>query len=162
MMTTPADNPANAAGSARYLAPGWFTRNVFNRSVRRLTRMGVSILGSRDLRVRGRSSGEWRSTPVNLLTFEGEQYLVAPRGAAQWVRNIRVAGGGELRVGRRVQAFRAVELDDAAKPAVLRAYLRRWKAEVGVFFDGIGPDAPDEQLLAIAPGYPVFRVASPG
>ncbi len=71
---------------------------------------------------------------------------------------MRVAGGGELRVGRRVEKFTAAELADEQKPDVLRAYLRRWKLEIGVFFDGVGPDASDEQLLAIAPGYPVFRI----
>ena len=145
----------------RYLQPGWFTRNVFNRSVRRLTRLGLSVAGSRELRVRGRSSGEWRSTPVNLLTLDDERYLVAPRGITQWVRNMRAAGGGELHVGRRTETFRALELSDADKPEVLRAYLRKWKWEVGVFFDGLDAGASDEQLLAVAPGFPVFRVAAP-
>jgi deazaflavin-dependent oxidoreductase (nitroreductase family) len=143
----------------RYLEPGWFTRNVFNRLVRRLTRLGLSIKGSRELRVRGRSSGEWRSTPVNLLTLGDDQYLVAPRGTTQWVRNLRAVGGGELRVGRRVQEFRAAEVADEAKVEILREYLRRWKAEVGVFFDGVGPDATDAELAAIASGYPVFALS---
>ena len=143
----------------RYLQPGWFTRNVFNRVVAALTRAGVSVLGSRELRVRGRTSGQWRSTPVNLLTFAGEHYLVAPRGETQWVRNLRVAGEGELRVGRHIQVFRATELADAEKPDVLRAYLKRWKAEVGIFFGGVGSNASDADLLRIAPGHPVFRIA---
>ena len=83
-----------------YRAPGWFTRNVLNRSVAFLTRQGISVLGSRVLAVRGRTSGEWRTTPVNLLNHDGHRYLVAPRGEAQWVRNLRVAGTGELRVGK--------------------------------------------------------------
>src|SRR5579875_3309184 len=107
---------------SRYVQPGWFTRNVFNRTVRRLTRMGISVYGSRELRVRGRASGEWRTTPVNLLTVDGTQYLVAPRGETQWVRNLRVADGGELRVGRRAESFRATELPDAEKVPVLREY----------------------------------------
>lgn len=144
---------------SRYIAPGAAT-SVFNRVIAALTRRGLSVWGSRVLWVRGRSSGQWRSTPVNLLTHEGERYLVAPRGQAQWVRNMRVAGGGELVVGRRVDRFEATELPDADKPAVLRAYLKRWKFEVGVFFDGVGPDAPDAELLRIAPGYPVFRLTS--
>jgi deazaflavin-dependent oxidoreductase (nitroreductase family) len=131
---------------------------IFNKSVEGLTRHGISIWGSRVLAVRGRTSGEWRTTPVNPLTYEGKRYLVAPRGHTQWVRNMRVAGGGELRVGRRVENFTATELPDEQKPGVLRAYLKRWKFEVGVFFDGVGPDAPDEKLLAIAPGYPVFVI----
>lgn len=144
----------------RYLAPGWFTRNLFNRAVRRLTRLGLSVWGSRELRVRGRSTGTWRTVPVNLLTVDGVSYLVAPRGVTQWVRNLRAAGAGELRVGRRVQPFTAEELPDEAKPAILRAYLRRWKFEIGAFFDGIGPDATNEQFAAIAAGYPVFRVVT--
>jgi deazaflavin-dependent oxidoreductase (nitroreductase family) len=144
----------------RYLAPGWFTRQVFNRGIARLTKLGISMWGSRVLEVRGRTTGEWRSTPVNLLTVDGVQYLVAPRGTTQWVRNLRVAGSCRLRVGRRVVEAVAVELDDRDKPAVLRPYLRRWKWEVGQFFDGVGPDAADDELLAIAPGYPVFRIVT--
>jgi deazaflavin-dependent oxidoreductase (nitroreductase family) len=141
----------------RYVQPGRGTL-IFNGIVAGLTRLGVSVWGSRVLAVRGRSSGEWRTVPVNLLTIDGERYLVAPRGVTQWVRNIRAAGGGELRVGRRVEAFTIAELADDEKPPVLRAYLRRWKFEVGVFFDGVDASSSDEQLLAIAPGYPVFRI----
>lgn len=142
----------------RYVRPGWFTTNVFNRIVAVLTRLGVSVYGSRVLAVRGRTSGEWRTTPVNLLSHGGERYLVAPRGITQWVRNIRVSHEGELRVGRRREPIRVAEISDEDKPAVLRAYLRRWKAEVGVFFQGVGPDAPEEDLRRIAPDYPVFRI----
>ena len=142
----------------RYVQPGWFTRNVFNRTVRRLTRWGVSVAGSRELRVRGRSSGEWRSTPVNLLTIDGERYLVAPRGVTQWVRNIRVNPAAELRVGRRTEPFRADEIGDADKVPVLREYLRRWGWEVGAFFEGIDKNSTDADLARIAPGFPVFRV----
>src|SRR5690349_5862218 len=118
----------------RYLEPGAFTRQVFNRTVAFLTSAGVSLMGSRVLRVRGRSSGEWRETPVNLLILGGDRYLVAPRGHTQWVKNLRVAGTGELRVGRRTETFTAQELPDAEKPPVIRAYLKKWKWEVGQFF----------------------------
>ena len=142
----------------RYLKPGWFTRVIFNGSVRRLTRLGISVAGSRELRVRGRKSGEWRATPVNLLTVDGQRYLVAPRGQTQWVRNIRVVGEGELRVGRRVQQFRAAELTDDAKAPILKEYLRKWGWEVGQFFEGLDKQATDADLAAVAPGFPVFRV----
>ena len=146
----------------RYVTPGRSTA-IFNRAVAGLTKMGVSVWGSRVLYVRGRSSGEWRSTPVNLLTHRGERYLVAPRGTTQWVRNLRAAGGrGELHLGRRVEPFRATELGDDAKPDVLRAYLKRWKLEIGVFFNGVGPDASDDKLREIAPGYPVFQIERAG
>src|ERR1022692_4243531 len=150
--------------ASRYVIPtttaGRTMLRFFNSSVAALTRAGISVWGSRILAVRGRSSGQWRTTPVNVLTHEGERYLVAPRGQTQWVRNLRVAGGGELRVGKRTEAFTATELPDDRKPAILRAYLRRWKFEVGVFFEGVDASAPDARLLEIAPGYPVFRIAS--
>jgi deazaflavin-dependent oxidoreductase (nitroreductase family) len=149
---------AATATGPRYLEPGWFTRNVFNKLFVWLTRVGLSVRGSRELRVRGRTSGDWRKSPVNLLHHDGARFLVAPRGRTQWVRNLEAAGTGELRVGRRVETFRAVAVADADKAGILRDYLHHWKMEVGVFFDGVGLDAPDEQLTAIAPGYPVFRI----
>jgi deazaflavin-dependent oxidoreductase (nitroreductase family) len=142
----------------RYVRPGWFTRHFVNPGVALLTRAGLSVWGSRELRVRGRSSGEWRTTPVNLLTYDGDRYLVAPRGHTQWVRNLRAAGEGELRVGRRIQPFRATELPDEQKPPILRAYLKRWKAEVGVFFGGVGADSSEDELRRISPDHPVFRI----
>jgi len=159
-MTSTAPTTATAITTAdrRYLEPTRSTR-VFNRLVERLTRLGISVWGSRVLGVAGRRSGEMRTTPVNLLVLDGSTYLVAPRGVTQWVRNLRAADGvGELRLGRRVDGFRSVEVADAAKVEILRAYLRRWKFEVGVFFDGIDADSSDAEILAIAPGYPVFRL----
>lgn len=143
----------------RYLEPGWFTQRVFNPTIAGLTRLGISVWGSRVLEVPGRTTGEIRSTPVNLLGVDGRSYLVAPRGETQWVKNVRAAGGCRLRVGRRVTEVAVTELADADKPAVLRPYLRRWKWEVGQFFDGLDADASDAELLAVASGYPVFAVA---
>jgi deazaflavin-dependent oxidoreductase (nitroreductase family) len=141
----------------RYVEPSR-TDRVMNRVVAGLTRMGVSLWGSRILYVRGRTSGAWRTTPVNLLTHDGRRYLVAPRGQTQWVRNLRAAGGGELHVGRRVERFAATELADRAKPPVLRAYLDRWGWEVGRFFDGASGSVDDAGLVEIAPGFPVFAL----
>jgi deazaflavin-dependent oxidoreductase (nitroreductase family) len=142
----------------RYLAPDWFTRNVFNRAVRGLTRLGISVAGSRELRVRGRKSGQWRSTPVNPLVVDSVRYLVAPRGTTEWVRNLRIAQEGELRRGRRTERVRATEVADDVKVPVLREYLRKWGWEVGQFFEGIDKNATDADLARIAPGFPVFTV----
>jgi deazaflavin-dependent oxidoreductase (nitroreductase family) len=141
-----------------YQRPDWFTKHVFNKLVAACTRLGFSVWGSRVLRVRGRKSGEWRSSPVNLLTYEGKQYLVAPRGHTQWVRNIRISGAGELVLGSRVQPFRAVEIPDDQKVPLLRHYLKRWKFEVGMFFGGVSDTSADSELRRIAPDHPVFRV----
>jgi deazaflavin-dependent oxidoreductase (nitroreductase family) len=144
----------------RYRRPGWFTRYVFNPVVAGLTRLGISVLGSRVLEVPGRKSGQPRRVPVNLLSFEGNQYLVAPRGVTEWVRNVRAGDGNvTLLLGRQRDERTTTELADPEKAPILRAYLKRWKAEVGVFFDGVGPDSSDEQLAAIAPQHPVFRLS---
>jgi deazaflavin-dependent oxidoreductase (nitroreductase family) len=141
----------------RYVRPGRMTA-AMDWAVRGLVRLGVGVWGARELRLIGRKSGQLRTNVVNLLPLAGEHYLVAPRGTTEWVRNLRAAGGGELRLGRRVESFRASELDDDAKLLVLRAYLERWKWEVGQFFQGVGPDASDDDIARIAPDYPVFRI----
>ena len=150
---------AGSESAPRYVRPGWFTKHVFNRIVAMLTAAGISVWGSRELRVRGRTSGEWRTTPVNLLSHEGDRYLVAARGVTHWVRNLRAAGEGELRVGRRTEPFRATEISDDEKPPILRAYLKRWKAEVGVFFGGVSAESSETDVRRIAPDHPVFRLA---
>lgn len=147
------------APTPHYQAPGWFTRNGFNRIVAALTRLGISVWGSRVLEVPGRTSGEPRRTPVNLLTFENHQYLVSPRGEGQWVRNVRANEGKlDLLVGQHRTHWVGRELVDADKIEILRAYLRRWKAEVGVFFDGVDADSSDDALRRIAPRHPVFAL----
>jgi len=150
-----------ATTTDRYLAPGRFD-HLANRIVGALTRRGLSVAGSRQLRVVGRSSGQVRTTVVNLLEVEGHRYLIAPRGHTQWVRNLRAAGEGELRVGRRVEPFSAFELpDDEHKVVVIRAYLERWAWEVGRLLDGIDASSPEEVLRAAAPQIPVFLVEDP-
>ena len=142
----------------RYVVPNWFTRNVFNPVVAGLTRLGISVWGSRVLEVRGRTSGEPRRVPVNVLTVGEARYLVAPRGNTQWVRNLRAAGEGRLLLGRKNEPFGASEIADADKEPILRAYLRRWKWEVGVFFGGVDADSSSEELRRIAPDHPIFRI----
>jgi deazaflavin-dependent oxidoreductase (nitroreductase family) len=140
-----------------YRKPGAVTRRILNPLLALAMRMGISIWGGRALEVRGRKSGEMRRTPVNLLTYEGREYLVSPRGDSQWARNVRADEGRLVLVlGRRHEQRVATELSDAEKPPVLRAYLKRWKMEVGVFFDGVGPASSEEELQRIAPRHPVF------
>lgn len=142
----------------KYDRPDWATKHIFNPMVAFATRMGLSVRGSRILAVRGRKSGEWRTTPVNLLNFEGQRYLVAPRGDTQWSRNLRAAGGGELRLGSKREEFRAEELPDEVKLNVIRAYLKLWKMETGKFFGGVTHESSDEDIRRIAPDHPAFRI----
>src|SRR5216684_2126564 len=132
----------------RYIQPNWFTRNIFNRIVAWLAELGISVYGWRVLAVKGRKSGAWHTVPVNLLEYRGERFLVAPRGVTQWVRNVRAGSEAELRLGRRRERVRLVEIPDSdpLKIELLRAYLRKWAFEVGVFFEGVGPTASDDDL----------------
>jgi hypothetical protein len=84
---------------------------------------------------------------------------VSPRGETQWVRNLRAAGGnGELVLGKKAEPFHAVEVPDEDKIDILRHYLKRWKMEVGQFFQGVSASSPEEDLRRIAPDHPVFRI----
>jgi deazaflavin-dependent oxidoreductase (nitroreductase family) len=149
--------------TVHYQQPGIVTRRVMNPLVSFLTRRGLSLAGSAVLGVRGRTSGEVRTTPVNPLPLDGARYLVAARGQTQWVRNIRVAGEAELTVGRRTERITVRELTEPAEVVpVLRAYLKVWAWEVGAFFEGVGADSTDAELAAIAPRHPVFVVTSAG
>ncbi|WIM94287.1 nitroreductase family deazaflavin-dependent oxidoreductase [Actinoplanes oblitus] len=141
----------------RYLAPKRAS-NAFNDLAKWLTAHGISLLGSRVLAVRGRKSGEVRTTIVNVFDHDGQRYLLAPRGHTQWVRNLRAAGTGELRLGRRSERFTPVEVADREKPELIRLYLRKWAWETGAFFDGLKADSPAADIEAAAPGFPVFRI----
>ncbi len=157
---------ANPSGpNARSLSPGRYVppRNRMDvwsgRAVAWVTRHGLSLLGTRVLSVPGRTSGKLQQVPVNLLRQEGRGYLVAIRGNTQWVRNVRAADGrARLQVGRRVDEVTLRELPVEQRVPVLRRYLARWGWEVGQFVDDLDRNSTDAELLAAAPGIPVFEV----
>jgi hypothetical protein len=147
--------------STRYDQPGRAAQ-VGNRVIRWLAELGISIAGTQALRVRGRKSGEQRGVVINLLTVDGVDYVVSPRGDTQWARNVRAAGVVEI--GPRWPKSRSksrgiTEVGDAAKPELLRRYLARWYWQVKDYVVGLTPDSTDEQLLAAAPLIPVFELA---
>ncbi|HEY1445971.1 MAG TPA: deazaflavin-dependent nitroreductase, partial [Acidimicrobiales bacterium] len=115
----------------------------------------------RVLEHRGRTSGKLHHTPVNLLTYEGRQYLVAPRGDTQWARNVRSADGHlVLILGRHREHCTATEIPVEDSVPILRSYLKRWAFETGMFFDGIKADSSDADWAVEAPRHPVFALAS--
>lgn len=146
--------------SPRYLKPGAVTNRVLNPIVGWLVRRGVGVAGAAVLEVVGRRSGEPRSTPVNPLALGGQRYLLAPRGETEWVRNIRVAGRAALLRGARREEIAVVELPDTEKLPVIRAYLRVWAWEVGAFFEGLSAKSSDDEVIAVAAGFPVFRISA--
>ncbi|WP_326764070.1 nitroreductase family deazaflavin-dependent oxidoreductase [Streptomyces sp. NBC_01591] len=145
-----------------YLRANAFSTRI-NSIIGWLARHGISLQGSAELSVRGRKSGQMQRIPVNPHTHQGAQYLVSARGHSQWVRNMRAAGGGELRVGRRVRTFEAVEIaDDAEKALAVRTYLGRWGWQVNDYFQGVTAKSSDAELLAACPDHPVFRITVEG
>jgi deazaflavin-dependent oxidoreductase (nitroreductase family) len=143
--------------ATRYEEPNRAARAA-NTVVRWLAELGISIAGTRALRVRGRKTGKRRGVVINLLTVDGVEYLVSPRGNTQWARNVRAAGFVELGPRWRSQRARVSEVDDAAKPELLRRYLARWYWQVKGYVGGLTPDSTDEQLCAGAPAIPVFAL----
>ncbi|MFE0450682.1 nitroreductase/quinone reductase family protein [Streptomyces sp. NPDC058914] len=150
------------SSSSPYYLKGSPLNVRFNSVIGWLARRGLSIAGTAEMSVRGRKSGRMQRIPVNPHTYEGAQYLVSARGHSQWVRNMRVAGGGELRVGRKVRTFSAVELPDAEKLPILRTYLEKWGWEVNQYFNGVRARSTDEEIAAAAQDHPVFRITVDG
>jgi deazaflavin-dependent oxidoreductase (nitroreductase family) len=125
----------------RYLEPSWPISRVVNPL---LMRFGIVPT----LRVRGRKTGHWRSAPVNVLELDGQRYLVAPRDETDWVRNLRVAGGGQLRyVRQRTEPFMATEVPDEENP-IIEAYLQRWGGQVSSQVEAL-PDPADHPVVKV-------------
>lgn len=143
--------------TARYDPPDRVAR-IVNQVFRWLAEAGVSIAGTRALRVRGRTSGEPRTVVINLLTVEGRDYVVSPRGNTQWARNARAAGEVETGPRWRRRRVRVVEVADGDKPNLLERYLDRWFWEVKGHTGGLTPDSSTDELRAAAPSIPVFEL----
>jgi hypothetical protein len=133
---------------------------VANTLIRWLAEVGISIAGTRALRVRGRKSGHVRSVVVNVLTVGDVDYLVSPRGNTQWARNVRAAGAVEVGPSWRRRRLRATEVADTAKPPLLKHYLDKWYWEVKGHVAGLTPDSGDDQFSAAAPSIPVFALGA--
>jgi deazaflavin-dependent oxidoreductase (nitroreductase family) len=131
------------ASRDRYLKPGGLVTRYLNPL---LMKLGLAPT----LAVRGRTSGQWRTVPVNVLVLDGSRYLVSARGETDWVQNLRAAGGGELRKGSRVLPFTATELPDEQKPPLIQAYRDRWNYQVSAYFKAL-PDPADHPVFRIEP-----------
>jgi hypothetical protein len=144
--------------SVRYDEPNRVAR-ASSAVIRWLAESGVSILGTAALRVRGRTSGAMRSVVINLLTIDGVEYLVSPRGNTQWARNVRAAGQVETGPRWRRRSARVTELPDDAKAPILKEYLDRWHWEVKGVAGGLTPQSTVAEMTAVAPTIPVFVLA---
>jgi len=146
--------------STRYDRPNR-TARAANTVVRWLAELGISIAGTRALRVRGRKTGKQRGVVVNLLTVDGVDYVVSPRGNTQWARNVRAAGVVGVGPRWRNELVGVSEVADDAKPELLRRYLARWYWQVKNYVLGLTPESGDDELRAAAPSIPVFALVGP-
>jgi deazaflavin-dependent oxidoreductase (nitroreductase family) len=147
--------------SVRYEEPHRAAK-IANALIRLLAEFGISIAGTRSLRVRGRKTGKVRGVVVNVLSVDDVDYLVSPRGTTQWVRNVRAAGAVDVGPRWDRRRLRTAEVADRAKPELLRRYLDKWYWEVKGHIAGLTHESGDEQLRAAAPSIPVFALTSPG
>ena len=143
--------------TVRYDEPNLAAR-AGNELIRWLAEAGMSIAGTRALRVRGRKTGKLRGVVINLLTVDGRDYVVSPRGNTQWARNARAAGAVEMGPRWRSREVRIAEVDDDAKPQLLKRYLDRWYWEVKGHVGDLTPESTDDEMRAAAPSIPVFEL----
>jgi deazaflavin-dependent oxidoreductase (nitroreductase family) len=146
--------------SARYDEPNK-TARAANALIGWLAEMGISLAGTKALRVRGRKTGKPRGVVVNVLRVDGVDYVVSPRGNTQWVRNVRAAGVVDIGPRWRRRRLRTTEVADPAKADLLKRYLDRWYWEVKGHIAGLTPDSGDDEIRAAAPSIPVFALANP-
>jgi hypothetical protein len=145
------------AMTVRYDQPTVAARAV-NELFRLLAEAGISVAGTVAIRVRGRKTGKRRGVVVNLLTVDGRDYVVSPRGNTQWVRNARAAGVIGMGPRWHSREVRITEVADDAKPELLRRYLDRWFWEVKGHVGGLTPESSDAELRAAASSIPVFEL----
>ncbi len=143
--------------TVRYDTPN-FAARAFNDLFRLLAEAGISVAGTRALRVRGRKTGKIRGVVVNLLTVDGRDYVVSPRGNTQWARNARAAGSVETGPRWRSREVRVTEVADDDKPNLLKRYLDRWYWEVKGHVGGLTPESGNDELREVAPTIPVFEL----
>jgi deazaflavin-dependent oxidoreductase (nitroreductase family) len=136
--------------------PSWLP--VLNRVIVGLQRVGFVVGSMHVLAVPGRRSGVPRSTPVSLLTVEGQRYIVAGLEDADWVLNARAAGRGVLQRGRTDEMVSLVEVPVLERVTILREFPRLVPQGVPFFTRLYGVTADPEAFAGLADRCPVFRV----
>lgn len=127
-----------------------------NRVVIALNRLGLAVGTQHVLSIPGRKTGKLRSTPVSLVTVNGQRYIVTGL-ETDWVKNARVAGWGILTRGREQERVTLVELPIQERPPFLREFPRQVPHGVQFFERLLGLPNDPEAFAEAAPRCPVFR-----
>lgn len=136
-----------------------FTIRLFNTIITFLIRSGVKIGPMSLLTVRGRKSGQPRTTPVAIIEGDGQRWLSSPYGEVDWVKNLRKAGEATLTRGRRIERVSAVEVSTHEAALVLQRTLPRMPSFLLAYYD-VTPDASLADLEREALRHPFFRLES--
>ena len=130
---------------------------LMNSIIGRLASIGLVPMSTVMLQVKGRRSGQTRSTAVSWIEHEGQRYLVAPRGNTEWVRNVKAADGEAVLKSRKTESVRLEEVPVEQRAPIIKTYLKKTAMVTKREF-GLDPDAPMEEFEKIAPHHPVFRI----
>ena len=133
------------------------TERLFNKIFGFLVGLGLGLPHNFLLQVRGRKTGRLYSTPVDVLVLGGRRYLVAPRGDTSWVQNAQASGTVALKRGRRREELQVRPLSASEKPAVIKAYLDRFKLAVQRYFP-VPAGAPEAAFEPLVERYPAFEL----
>jgi hypothetical protein len=95
---------------------------------------------------------------INLLTVDGRDFVVSPRGNTQWARNARAAQAVEMGPRWRSRDVRIAEVADDDKPQLLKRYLDRWYWEVKGHVGGLTPQSTTDEIRTAARAIPVFEL----
>lgn len=142
---------------SRPTPPRWL--KPMNKLMIAAQRLGIPTGPPMVLTVPGRTTGRPRSTPMTPFTLDGQLYAVAGFPGADWARNARAAGTGELRKGRNLRRVRITELTAEQARPVLRQY--PIEVPVGVGFlkrSGLVRQGSPDEVEALAGRIAVFRL----
>lgn len=131
-------------------------QRIFNSIFRKLAVRGKGARYLHVLTVTGRSSGQERSVPIDVMDVDGTQYLVSPYGEVNWVRNLRASRIATLRRGADVETYDAVELEPAQSVKAIREYVR--SVPVTKSYWNVTGDSTDGEVAKDAVGHPVFEL----
>jgi deazaflavin-dependent oxidoreductase (nitroreductase family) len=143
--------------------PRWL--KPMNRVFVALQRLGLTMGPVHAITVPGRKSGALRTTPVSLLTVDGERYIVGGSAQADWVKNARAAGSAILTHGRMKERVMLIDLPAEERVPILRAFPRELPRGVPFFHKMYGlpkeKEALPDAFATLAPKCAVFRVGGP-
>jgi len=120
-----------------------------------LSGLGIGPKKQVQLTTRGRKSGLPRTVAVNVVEYNGNRYLVAPRGNTEWARNAVVNGEATVKHGKS-QDVRLVDVPAAERVPIIQKYVKETAIVRKEF--GVEPTSPIEEYQKIADKHPTFRI----